>query len=73
MQRQDEPPVVVSEQVEGPVSNKRDREVSHQRRVEIVHEDHEDPENEDFPQIWMAVFQVKALTRNVSRRLPESS
>ena len=48
MQRQDEPPVVVSEQVEGPVSNQRDREVSHQRRVEIVHEDHEDSENEDL-------------------------
>ena len=49
MQSQDEPPVVVSEQVEGPVSNQRDREVSHQRRVEIVHEDHEDSENEDLP------------------------
>ena len=63
MQRQDEPPVLVSEQVEGPVSNQRDREVSHQRRVEIVHEDHEDSENEDFPPNLNGCFSSEGFNR----------
>ena len=63
MQRQDEPTVMVSEQVEGPVSNQRGREVSHQRRVEIVHEDHEDSENEDLPPNLNGCFSSEGFNR----------
>ena len=49
MQRQDELPVPVSEPRDRPVQNPTGRDVSHRPQVETVRDEHEDPENEDFP------------------------
>ena len=56
IQRQDQPPVIVSEPSEPPVQLHTNRDVSHPPRVETVREVNEDPESDEFPPDLNACF-----------------